>query len=44
LMDMNVPLVELTAVPCARLSELASAARGPVRFPACSARCRLTVA
>src|SRR6516164_7099301 len=29
LMDMNVPLLEPPAVPCARLSELASAARGP---------------
>src|SRR6516164_8379375 len=29
LMDMDVPLLEPTAVPCARLSELASAARGP---------------
>src|SRR5271170_6841693 len=29
LMDMNVPLLEPTAVPCARLSELAPAARGP---------------
>ena len=29
LMDMDVPLLELTAVPCARLSELAPAAHGP---------------
>src|SRR5215472_6620564 len=41
LMDINVPLLEPTAVPCARLSELTPAAREDRTHPTRSARCRL---